>query len=338
MLRCSSCSQARWVYFRFGRFSADLEWLTGWIPYECRACGRRGWLHSQRTPPAVAHLRRALPPPPRMNLRWMSAWRSLPRINMRWMSARRSLPRINMRWTRALRSRLTLPEVVVRLPPGVISRVSLSTVVVVFAFALGVGMGAVLFSRSMGVGQPAVAAADRESPAMVEQVSRDAPATEPSPVRAPLHAAGPTVALPPAALPPVAEASVESPATVTLPDARPASPRDVRRNQRTRPAARPAPPAALAAPRVVSGTPPTRRYHGSLVIRSEPPGAVVAVDGRVVGATPILLETVPIGSRVVRIESEGYEPWSFAARVVANQETRIVATLQRGSSLLSAIQ
>lgn len=72
------------------------------------------------------------------------------------------------------------------------------------------------------------------------------------------------------------------------------------------------------------------RFHGSLAVDSDPGGALVSVDGRVVGATPLLLKAVPAGSRVVRIESDGYERWSFAARVVANQQVRVVANLQRG--------
>jgi hypothetical protein len=68
-----------------------------------------------------------------------------------------------------------------------------------------------------------------------------------------------------------------------------------------------------------------------LAIDSDPPGAVVSVDGRVVGSTPVLLKDVPAGSCVVRVESSGYELWSAAARVVANKETRVTATLQRGS-------
>lgn len=73
------------------------------------------------------------------------------------------------------------------------------------------------------------------------------------------------------------------------------------------------------------------RYRGSLAIDSDPSGAVVSLDGRVVGSTPILLEDVPAGSRVVRVESSGYERWSAAIRVVANQRTRVNATLQAGS-------
>jgi serine acetyltransferase len=55
------------------------------------------------------------------------------------------------------------------------------------------------------------------------------------------------------------------------------------------------------------------------------------VDGRVVGATPIVLKDVPAGSHVVRVESNSYQLWSAAARVVADQQTRVIATLQRGS-------
>jgi hypothetical protein len=80
-----------------------------------------------------------------------------------------------------------------------------------------------------------------------------------------------------------------------------------------------------------NASPALPRFRGSLVVHSDPVGAVVWVDGRVVGATPLLLKEVPAGSRVVRIESQGYERWSFAARVVANQELRIVATLQPAS-------
>ena len=57
----------------------------------------------------------------------------------------------------------------------------------------------------------------------------------------------------------------------------------------------------------------------------------MSVDGQVVGATPLLLKGVRVGSRVVRIESEGYERWSYGARVVANRETAVLAKLQRGS-------
>ena len=75
----------------------------------------------------------------------------------------------------------------------------------------------------------------------------------------------------------------------------------------------------------------TPRYRGSLVIYSYPPGAQVSLDGRSVGTTPLALTNVRVGSRVLRVEAGGYERWSVAARVVANQQTRVTAELSRQS-------
>jgi len=55
----------------------------------------------------------------------------------------------------------------------------------------------------------------------------------------------------------------------------------------------------------------------------------VFVNGKPVGSTPLVLREIPAGSRVVRIEADGYAPWSSAIRVVANQQTHIAATLRR---------
>lgn len=70
-------------------------------------------------------------------------------------------------------------------------------------------------------------------------------------------------------------------------------------------------------------------FHGTLIVNSEPAGARVIVNGKRVGSTPVILAEMPAGSRVVRIEADGYAAWSGAVRVVANQETRIAATLHR---------
>ena len=77
---------------------------------------------------------------------------------------------------------------------------------------------------------------------------------------------------------------------------------------------------------------PTRTspgFRGAIVVDSDPVGARVFVNGEPVGSTPVVLPDVPVGSRVVRIEADGYEHWSSAIRVVANQETRVAATLRR---------
>jgi TonB family protein len=62
--------------------------------------------------------------------------------------------------------------------------------------------------------------------------------------------------------------------------------------------------------------PPAAARSAVFRVRSEPPGALVAIDGREVGVTPI--ERIPVspGSRVVRIVSDGFLPWedTFRAR------------------------
>ena len=72
-------------------------------------------------------------------------------------------------------------------------------------------------------------------------------------------------------------------------------------------------------------------YRGGLQVDSDPHGARVFIDGEEVGVTPIQLQSLPVGSRVVRVEAEGYQPWTTAARVVVNQRGRVSAVLQRSS-------
>jgi hypothetical protein len=48
-----------------------------------------------------------------------------------------------------------------------------------------------------------------------------------------------------------------------------------------------------------------------------------------VGSTPLVLDNLPVGSRAVRIEADGYQRWSASTRVVANQQTRLSAILAR---------
>jgi hypothetical protein len=54
----------------------------------------------------------------------------------------------------------------------------------------------------------------------------------------------------------------------------------------------------------------------------------VLLDRRPVGTTPLQLPDVLAGSHVVRIEADGYAPWSSVVRVVANEETRVTGQLR----------
>lgn len=187
------------------------------------------------------------------------------------------------------------------------------------AFAFGLGMGALLFSggdRTNGPqNMPAVDSTASIQPVTQPSVSAEMPIEVLSPSEAPLVGKADQV-------PPVQPTSSAAPSRISTPAGRSRARADdnaVSRASQRRPAG--------GRQAAVNGP----RYRGALAIDSDPPGAVVSVDGRVVGSTPVLLRDMPAGSCVVRVESSGYELWSAAARVVANKQTRVTATLQRGS-------
>ena len=74
---------------------------------------------------------------------------------------------------------------------------------------------------------------------------------------------------------------------------------------------------------------PSMPFKGSIALQSGPQGARAFVDGKAVGLTPVFLTDIPVGSRVVRLEAEGYQTWSAAVRVTADQQTQVTATLYR---------
>ena len=89
------------------------------------------------------------------------------------------------------------------------------------------------------------------------------------------------------------------------------------------PRARTTAPAAPAAPA------PSGRFAGALRVDSRPPGASVFVDGKLVGTTPLSLPSVPAGTHAIRLEYEGYRRWTSAIRVVASEQNRVTASLEK---------
>jgi PEGA domain len=67
---------------------------------------------------------------------------------------------------------------------------------------------------------------------------------------------------------------------------------------------------------------------GTLVVNSEPAGASVSINGVPQGLTPVTVPKVRAGSRVVRVDLPGYQTWSWAVPVVANQHTPLRIKLQ----------
>jgi hypothetical protein len=66
-----------------------------------------------------------------------------------------------------------------------------------------------------------------------------------------------------------------------------------------------------------------------LTVDSRPTGARVFLDGRLVGTTPLTIAAVPAGEHAIRLERDGYRRWSSSVRVVAAEQNRVTASLER---------
>ena len=94
------------------------------------------------------------------------------------------------------------------------------------------------------------------------------------------------------------------------------------------------PPAPLAAsvqpaPPIVKSSGPAEPFRGTLVIESDPIGATVFVNRERVGETPLTLPDLRAGSRVIWLESDGYQRWSAGVLVSAEQKTRLSVKLTK---------
>ena len=66
------------------------------------------------------------------------------------------------------------------------------------------------------------------------------------------------------------------------------------------------------------------------MVESVPSGAVVFINQKDAGRTPLQVRRLRAGSHVIRVEHEGYERWTTTALVPADRETRVSAKLQPG--------
>ena len=69
-------------------------------------------------------------------------------------------------------------------------------------------------------------------------------------------------------------------------------------------------------------------FVGSLAITSVPSGASVSINGKAAGVTPLRLPRQRAGSLAVQIAQDGFERWSAAVRVPADQLTQVNAMLR----------
>jgi len=91
--------------------------------------------------------------------------------------------------------------------------------------------------------------------------------------------------------------------------------------------------AATRTAQAVVRTPPppaaSGNFFGGLVVDSRPDGARVFVDGKLAGTTPLSLKDLRAGEHAIRLEREGYRRWSSSVRVVASEQNRVTASLER---------
>jgi hypothetical protein len=66
-----------------------------------------------------------------------------------------------------------------------------------------------------------------------------------------------------------------------------------------------------------------------LQILSRPSGAQVAIDGRVVGQTPLVVPDVAAGTHDVRIELPGFRRWATSVQVTPGARARVAASLEQ---------
>jgi hypothetical protein len=102
----------------------------------------------------------------------------------------------------------------------------------------------------------------------------------------------------------------------------------------TKAAAAPAPgrgasKAVAATPAKPATPPPVKPAAGSLVVESRPAGAAVFLDGRRVGTTPLVLDTLKVGDYTIGLDITGYKRWASTVKVTSGERSRVAASLER---------
>jgi PEGA domain len=209
----------------------------------------------------------------------------------------------------------------------------------------GLGLlGGAAVATGFVAGSLYLSAMDRARPAVEPSAVPAATEAAQAPPAAPAPAAPqdviPAPSLPPA--PPPAEAAVPvskpGPPEPAIPASRPSRTPDTEVATKLKPPKAPARPAPPLKPetrvvRAVEGdaaskTASRQTSRGTLVVKSEPEGAEVSINGVVQGRTPLTIRDVGAGSRVVRLDLPGYARWSWAVTVVADQRTPVTVKLQ----------
>jgi hypothetical protein len=90
------------------------------------------------------------------------------------------------------------------------------------------------------------------------------------------------------------------------------------------PAERTSPPAAIEA-RAERVSAPT----GQVIVQSDPAGALVTIDGRIRGETPVTIRDLPLGPHTIQIARPGHVPWSERVTLTASVPSRVLTARLR---------
>ena len=85
----------------------------------------------------------------------------------------------------------------------------------------------------------------------------------------------------------------------------------------------------VAAPVTAADAPVAHRRAGHVRIESRPTGAHAHLDGRLVGTTPVTVPDVLAGTHAIRLELDGFRPWTGTVRVAPGAEQQIRGSLER---------
>jgi len=194
------------------------------------------------------------------------------------------------------------------------------------ALAIGLAIG---FAGGYGVGttreHPVAALTPAESipPA---QASAQVPSREATEVPVASAAPGPANSVPVA---PAPAAPLQKAPPPKAPATPPAETRTAKAPDR-QPTPKPKPP-PRAPERTTAAVPAgtTGQLVGRLNVDSRPSGARVYLDNKQIGVTPMAMPSVRAGEHAIRLELGGYRHWTSSVRVVAGEQNRVTASLDR---------
>jgi eukaryotic-like serine/threonine-protein kinase len=89
------------------------------------------------------------------------------------------------------------------------------------------------------------------------------------------------------------------------------------------------PPAAAQAAARGGAVSPGLNGPGGLTVDSRPEGASVFVDGKMVGTTPLTIDSVAAGEHSIGLTREGYSRWASLVRVTTGERARVTASLEK---------